>query len=298
MMVDVKVRIGIGTGRGALGPQQLGDVLDAIEAHHFDSIWLSEILTGGGFDPLAGLAFAAARSPVKLGTTMLLPGRNAVRLAKALATVDVLSGGRLLVTFVPGVLRSPEREAIGVPPRDRGKAMEEALPLLRRLLAGEETDYEGPLGAFSDIRLQPLPVQQPLEFWLGGMVERSLERCGRFGDGWLPSACTPAEAAAGRVAVERAASAAGRAISDEHYGVSIAYLRGDPTPEQSRQIEERAKGRDPDLVVPGDLHALRALLESFIAEGFSKFVLRPLGDLTDADGELAALADAVGDLQS
>jgi len=295
----VKVRIGIGNGRGPLDDERLGAFLDAMERHGFDSIWLSETLAGGGVDPVAGLAFAAARAPrVKLGTTMLLPGRNPVRLAKALATLDRLSRGRLLVTFVPGVLRSPEREVIGVAPRARGAAMEEGLALVRRLLSGEVTDHDGALGSFRGVTLSPLPVQQPLEFWLGGMAAAALERCGRLGDGWLPSACTPAEAAAGREVIEGVAAAAGRAISDEHYGVSIAYLRAEPTPEQRAQITERAKGRDPRLVVPVGLEQARALLEAFIAEGFSKFVLRPMAAVDDHDEELAALASALGDLQS
>jgi alkanesulfonate monooxygenase SsuD/methylene tetrahydromethanopterin reductase-like flavin-dependent oxidoreductase (luciferase family) len=176
--------------------------------------------------------------------------------------------------------------------------MEEGLALVRHLLSGEVTDYDGPLGAFTGVTLSPLPVQQPLEFWLGGMVPAALERCGHHGDGWLPSACTPEEAAAGRTVIEAAAAAAGREISEEHYGVSIAYLRAEPSVEQRAQIAERAKGRDPRLVVPVGLEATRALLEAFIAVGFSKFVLRPMASIADYDEELAALAAAVGELQS
>ena len=74
-----------------------------------------------------------------------------------------------------------------------------------------------------DVKLSPLPVQQPLEVWLGGTVPAALERCGRLSDGWLPSLCTPDEAAAGRVVIEEAAAAAGRSISGEHFGMSIGY---------------------------------------------------------------------------
>jgi alkanesulfonate monooxygenase SsuD/methylene tetrahydromethanopterin reductase-like flavin-dependent oxidoreductase (luciferase family) len=100
----MKVRIGIGTGAASASPVELGAVVDAIEDLGFDSLWLSEVLTAPSVDPMVGLAWAAARRPtLKLGTTMLLPGRNVVRLAKQLAALDVLSGGRLLVTFVPGL---------------------------------------------------------------------------------------------------------------------------------------------------------------------------------------------------
>ena len=88
----MKVRIGVG---GGIGPEALGEVVDALDELGFDSLWLSEVLTAPILDPLVGLSFAAAVKPrLKLGTTMLLPGRNTYRVAKELATLDALSGGR------------------------------------------------------------------------------------------------------------------------------------------------------------------------------------------------------------
>jgi alkanesulfonate monooxygenase SsuD/methylene tetrahydromethanopterin reductase-like flavin-dependent oxidoreductase (luciferase family) len=113
----MKVRIGVSVGVGATTDVGvLGQLVDDLDELDFDSLWLPEVLTVPALDPLVALAFAAAHNPrLKLGTTMLLPGRNPVRLAKELATLDMLSGGRLLVTFVPGLPRSPEAEAVGVP---------------------------------------------------------------------------------------------------------------------------------------------------------------------------------------
>ena len=133
---------------------------------------------------------------------MLLPGRNPVRLAKELATLDVLSGGRLLCTFVPGLPRRPEIDAAGVAGPDKARLMDEMLPLVRRLWAGEAVTHDGMAAHLDQVALSPLPVQQPLEFWTGGMVPAALRRCGRFADGWLPSACTPAEVAAARVVID------------------------------------------------------------------------------------------------
>src|SRR2546427_8716017 len=135
---------------------------------------------------------------MKRVTTLLLPGRSVLRHAKQLANLDVLRKGRLLVTLVPGLTYAPEREAIGVDPRQRGAVIDDALPLLRRLWAGETVSHDGPAGRFHDVRLSPLPVQRPLEVWLGGNVPAALQRCGRLSDGWLPSLCTPEEGAAGR----------------------------------------------------------------------------------------------------
>ena len=188
----MKVRIGIGVGRTALEPDGFEGIGAAILESGFDSIWVSDVLTAGGFDPFVALAFLAGRvRGLKIGTTMLLPGRNVVRLAKSLASLDRLSGGKLLVTFVPGLTEGPERAAIGVEPKTRGGVIDTNLPILRRLLGGEAVPIDGTEGASETVTISPRPIQDPLEFWLGGMARAALERCGRLGDGWLPSLCTP-----------------------------------------------------------------------------------------------------------
>ena len=293
----MKIRIGIGAAGAASTPQALAELVSAIDDLGFDSLWLSEVLTGPVIDPLVGLAWAAAANPrVKLGTTALLPGRNVVRLAKQLASLDVLCNGRLLVTLVPGLTYSPEREAIGVDPKRRGAVIDEALPLLRRLWAGETVGHDGPAGSFRDVKLSPLPVQQPLEVWLGGTAPAALERCGRLSDGWLPSLCTPEEAAAGRVVIEEAAAKAGRSISSEHFGVSIGYARAPIDPATARAMTAR-RPRALELT-PVGLPALRTLMERFIAVGFSKFVVRAVVAPASWRAELEALSAAVGDLQT
>src|SRR5687767_5023346 len=231
----MKIRIGVGAAGAASTPGALTELVSAIDDLGFDSLWLSEVLTGPVPDPVVGLAWAGGSNPrLKLGTTMLLPGRNVVRLAKQLASLDVLCKGRLLVTLVPGLTYAPERDAIGVDPKRRGAVIDEALPLLRRLWAGETVSHEGAAGTFRDVKLSPLPVQQPLEVWLGGTVPAALERCGRLSDGWLPSLCTPEEAASGRVVIEEAAARAGRSISAEHFGVSIGYAAAPIDPATAR----------------------------------------------------------------
>ena len=295
----MKVRVGVGMGALSGDPVELCDLVDDLDELGFDSLWLPEVLTAPTLDPLAALAFAAAHNPrLKLGTTMLLPGRNVVRVAKQLATLDRLSAGRLLVTFVPGLAQSPESGAVGVPGKEKGARMEEAFPLLRRLWAGETVDHAGPVGEWEGVTLAPLPAQDPLEFWLGGMVPAALVRCGRYADGWLPSACTPAEAAAGKVVIDEAADAAGRAISPEHFGVSLAYAPGPLDPALVTALGRSRKGADPAAYVPAGLDALRSFLESFLEVGFSKFVVRPLVRPESWRTELEALAAAVGDLQT
>jgi probable F420-dependent oxidoreductase len=293
----MKIRIGVGAAGASSTPEALAELVTGIDDLGFDSLWLSEVLTGPVLDPVVGLAWAAASNPrVKLGTTMLLPGRNVLRLAKQLASLDVLCRGRLLVTLVPGLTYAPELQAIGVEPKRRGAASDVALPLLRRRWAGEPVSHDGPAGSLRDVKLSPLPVQQPLEVWLGGTVPAALERCGRLSDGWLPSLCTPEEAAAGRVVIDEAAAKAGRAISPEHFGMSIGYAREPIDPATARTMAAR-RPRALELT-PVGLPALRQLLERFLAVGFSKFVLRPVVPPKSWRAELEALSSAVGDLQT
>ena len=293
----MKIRIGVGAAGASATPETLDDLVTSLDDLGFDSLWLSEVLTGPVIDPMIGLAWAAASNPrLKVGTTILAPGRNIVRFAKQLATLDVLSKGRLLITLVPGLTYPPERDAIGVEPKRRGAVIDETMPLLRRLWAGETVSHEGVAGTFRDVKLSPLPIQNPLEMWLGGNVPAALERCGRLSDGWLPSLCTPEEAAAGRVVIEESAAKAGRSISSEHFGMSIGYATAPIDPATARTMTAR-RPRSVELT-PVGWPAVRERLERFIDVGFSKFVLRPIVPPPSWRAELDAMSAAVGDLQT
>ena len=187
---------------------------------------------------------------------------------------------------------------MGVPVAERGPAVEEVLPVLRRLWAGERVSHDGPSGSFTDVSISPLPVQDPLEIWLGGTAHTSLVRCGRLADGWLPAMCTPAEAADGRRVVEDAAAQAGRSVSAEHFGVSIGYSTGPLNAQVAEALSARTRGRPLADLVPESVTALREILGRYLDVGFSKFVLRPLMPPDDWRGELDRLAAAVGDLQN
>jgi probable F420-dependent oxidoreductase len=297
----VKVRIGISGGGESLGPESMAELARAIGETGFDSLWLPEVLTRPGPDPLVGLAWLAGASQgLKIGTTMLLPGRNLVRLAKAVGTLDQLSGGRFLLTFVPGLGLGPERSAVGIPTTERGALMDDALPVLRRLWAGEVVSHDGIAGSFSDVSISPLPVQDPFDVWLGGNVPAALERCGRLADGWIPAFCTPDDAAAGKAIIDKVAADHGRAISPEHFGVSLAYAAEgtDIGALEATPLARRARGRPLKEIVPVGLRGLRATIGRFVDVGFSKFIVRPLGPPQEWRSELERLADAVGDLQT
>ena len=157
----MKVRIGVALGgRTAMPLEQFGAVLDDLELLGFDSVWLPETFLGGTVDPVVGLAYAAARvRRLKLGTHIVTPGRPPFALAKALAQLDRLSGGRLLLTFVAGLNDRAERAAQGLPTGDRTKWFDEHLPRIRSWWTGATVD---------GLTLDTMPQQQPLEVWLGG----------------------------------------------------------------------------------------------------------------------------------
>src|SRR6266568_3118728 len=159
----MKIRIGVGLGAGgASDSATFAGAVQSMERLGFDSLWLSEVLTGAVVDPLAGLAFAAGvTSKLKLGTTMTVTGRNPVRMAKELATIDRLSRGRLLLVFVPGLTNPVEDQALGVPVKERGGWLDEVLPLVRRLWSEDNVVHKGPLFCYDGLTLQPRPLRSP-----------------------------------------------------------------------------------------------------------------------------------------
>jgi probable F420-dependent oxidoreductase len=297
----VKVRIGFGLGTRTLTNHEaaFGPFVADVERLGFDSLWLSERVGGEAPDPVVGLAYAAGRTErLKLGTSVLvLPGRNPVLVAKELASLDRLSGGRLLPAFGLGVADPHEQQAFGVERKQRGRRFDEALPLLRALWAGGPVSHDGEFFRFEDVQVLPAPVQQPLEIWLGGVAPSELERTARLGDGWLPSFCTPGDVADGRRTIERIAGGHGRTIDPEHFGALIAYRDG-PLPDLvAAVVAKRRPGIDPAEVIPSRA-GLPAAIDRMIDAGASKFVVVPVDEPQDWSAELEQLAAEVLPLQT
>jgi len=288
----MKIRFGVACrGQADLPLEAFPQVVDDLERLGFDSLWLPEHMLNGPFDPLVGLVYAAARTTrLKLGAYLIVPGRNPVRLARELANLDRLSGGRLLLIMVLGQPTTPELLAQHVSKAERGALLEEILPLLRRLWSGDIVHHDGPRYALRDAQLSPTPVQKPLEMWVGGQLPAALRRAGRLGDGWIPGLLTPTEAAEKRQRVEAAAAAAGRTIDPEHFGVNLTYSRGPMPVAVAEQVRRRRPDLDPAALIPQSCTALHARVDEWLAVGFSKFILRPAVPPTDWTAELETLA--------
>jgi probable F420-dependent oxidoreductase len=150
---------------------------------------------GDALEQLALTAFVAAKTrTLRLVTSvMILPHRNPVVTAKSLATIDVLSEGRLTVGVGVGWLRE-EFEALHAPDFDRrGAVSDEYLRIFKALWTQVPASFAGEFYSFSGLRCLPRPVQQPHPpIWVGGHSRAALRRAARYGDGWHPVGANPA----------------------------------------------------------------------------------------------------------
>lgn len=293
----MKVRFAVAPTVDPLDGEAFTAMVATLERLGFDTLWLSDIPMGDVLDPLVGTSFAAGCSHrLKLGVNVVPVGRNPMLLAKELAQLDRLSGGRLLLNLVPGLDQPGERAALGE--TDRTGYLEEVIPLLRAWWAGETVEHRSDRFDFPGVAVRPLPVQEPLEIWLGGRGPKALDRVGRLADGWLGAGVTPADAGPARARIDAAAAAAGRAVDPEHHGLSIPYARAEPPAATVAALRRHYRDTDIADVLPVGGPALRSLVQRLVAEGLSKFVVRPVGLVADWDDELAWLAGAVLDLQT
>ncbi len=272
----MKVRIGISLGPAAV-PAVFGDAVDRVEALGVDSLWLSEMVFGSLVEPFAGMAYALSRTTrLKAGTGVaVLPGRHPVLVAKQLASLAGLAPGRVLPVFGLQPARAAERGLFEVPAGRRAAVFEESLRLIRLLLTQEEVSFRGEFFTVDGAHIGPLPVK-PLDIWLGGSAPGALSRVGRLADGWLGSLLTPGEARAARENIQAAASAAGREVEADHFGISLAVAPGGGVPaDLAAAIRRRRPGSDPAALVPAGWAAAKQTIEQYVAAGISKFVIRP-----------------------
>lgn len=150
--------------------------------------------SGACFDQFALLAYVAAiNSTARLLTSVtVIPHRGAVQTAKIVATIDVLSGGRMILGVGAGWMRE-EFEALGAPPfAERGRVTDEYLQAFKVLWSEDDPRFEGEHVRFANISFLPKPVQKPHPpIWVGGESPAALRRTARYGDVWFPIGNNP-----------------------------------------------------------------------------------------------------------
>ena len=193
------IKIGIGFGQWKYGlpePEALCVYAEVAEAVGLDSLWLSDhIVTRNPTLDIACLfAMVAARTKrVKMGPSVLtLPARHPIQVAKTYATLDYLSGGRMIMAVGSG---SDPRDlvACGVPPQERGKRLDEGIVVLRKLWTESHVTHHGQFYHFDDVTIEPKPRNGALDIWIGGKSDAILKRVVRLGDGWFPALTSPEE---------------------------------------------------------------------------------------------------------
>jgi len=197
---------GINTGPCA-DPEVAAAVAVAAESAGFDSVWTGEHVVLPDpqvppspappdfpmLDPAVALAFLAGRTrTLRLATgIVILPQRNPLVLAKELASVDVVSGGRLIFGLGAGYLQ-PEFDALGAPFSDRGPRTSEAIEVVRALWTQQNPHFDGRFWSFSGIQTLPRPVQRPHPpIVVGGHSPPAFRRAVAQGDGWYGFALDP-----------------------------------------------------------------------------------------------------------
>jgi probable F420-dependent oxidoreductase len=239
---------------------------------------------------------ATATGSIRLGIAVIvLPARNPVQLARELATVDRLSGGRLTLAIGIG-RKEPTAAALGLPTGHRGERLEEGVGVLRALWAGGAATYEGDLYSFKDLRLEPKPLQRggpPI--WFGAGSPPALRRAARMGDGWLAAGSSPtALFADNRNVVMDALGELGRDPAEFTFGKRV-YIAVDDSEERARERLTPildgmydSPGLTERVAVCGPADACATQLRELVAAGARELLLHPMYDYL---GQLERLAE-------
>lgn len=283
--------MGIGIGIGFSGwpfgdadPEAFWSAVELAESLAIDSLWLSDRVVSDALslEPVVALSCVAARTRrMKLGTSVLaLPLRNPTVLAKELATLDFLSGGRLLLAVGLGRDDDTELHACGIRRSERAGRTEEMVHLLRALWSENGVSSPGKYYQLQDVSIAPRPTPAAPPIWVGGRSGPAFRRTARLADGWLGSQMTPGETGAAIARIRKYAADYGRHIDDDHFGVLFHFCFARDPEEAARLARPYAlrNRTDVDFVETsalGDARDITAAVQRYIDAGASKFVARP-----------------------
>src|SRR5688572_20121270 len=283
----MKVRVGVGTAGFAFdAPRDFFAFAERCEAAGVDSLWQSDRLVGAEpqLEAMAAMAsLAGATSRIKFGmNAVVVSHRDPLVLAKECATIDFLSGGRLLPVFGVGSEGDPTWRATGRSAAERGRRADESLELMSRLWTGEKVTFAGKHFTWESAQIAPIPVQQPLPLWIGGHSPAAIRRTARLGTGWLGGLLPPDQIGPVIEAIRSELAVTGRTIDADHYGATVPFRFGDADDPIVQRFAGAVRERGavdaaaaPPLFV-GKPSELIERLRRTIAAGATKFVLIPL----------------------
>ena len=231
----MKIGYSLSNNQGMEDIQGVIDLAVGAEELGFDSVWASEHVFNVSYvydrigdkpyyEPLTVLTYVAAvTSTIGLGTSVLvLPYHNPIRLAKVAATLDVLSGGRVMLGVGVGVIEE-ELEAMGSPFAERGAISDEMIAVMKELWTKDDPSFLGKYHSFSGMKFTPKPVQKPhIPIIIGGTSKAAVRRAARSGTVWHPTALAPQALAEGMDYLKEQAVKAGRDPSEISVSISAA----------------------------------------------------------------------------
>ena len=277
---------------GAFDVAAVTELAEQAEDLDYHSLWVGDgLATPAALEAWTLLSFtAAATNSVRLGTSVLvMPWRNPVLLAQAAATLDHLSGGRVILGVGIGD-RRPEDAAFGVE-RNRPALFEEQIRLVKRCWQDGAVTWEGDTWRFAGIDVEPKPLQQPgPPIWFGGEGTASLARAARLGDGWMGRGSSTAETCARAVTVLRqnlekvGEKGRGFVLSKRVFAHVVVDGRVDRTTERFASWSSNVYGDAglvPRCAVVGDPEACVAGLMPLVEQGLDLVLLDPIFDIAE-----------------
>jgi len=293
-MKQVKVGVGFGLWRlGMPSADELVRVAARAEDWGLDSFWLSDHLLAPSpeLDVVATLSMLAAHtSRMKLGPSVLLLNlRHPLMVAKAFASLDYLSGGRMVMAVGTGA-NVADYALCGVPAESRGKRLDEGIEVLRAVWKNRKASYHGKFFNFDDVTIEPRPTPRTnnesgtMDIWVGGKSDGALKRTARLADGFFASFQTPDEYATSINKIREYAAGYGRANARIEAGLilfcRIAGSREKALDEMKPMLAAMGRGAEQFLErsVFGSPEDVIGRLSEYTQHGLDKFVLWPIAE--------------------
>ena len=269
----------------------------------FESVWTGDHLSFHHplYESLALLAsYASITHRIRLGVSVyLLPLRSPAVAAKTAATVDVLSGGRLIFGVGVGGENPKEFQLAGVPHRERGARTNEGIDVVRTLWRDTPATFKGRFSEFDGVSIDPKPIQQPgPPIWIGGRSDAALARAGRQGDGWVSYVVTTDRYAQSALKIRAAAEAAGRSLESFVFAhLTFVTVGSDYDQARNAWVERLSKRYAQDFGPLAQKYGVIGTgaecveqLERFRAAGCNYFVLNAICEPRDEREQIEMMA--------
>ncbi len=283
-------------------PAEQWALVRRLEALGYDSVWTGDHMSFHNplYESLTLLAsYVPITRRIKLGVAVyLLALRAPAVAAKMTATLDVLSGGRLVLGVGVGGENPKEFELCGVPHKERGARVTEGIDVVRALWRDTPATFNGRFTRFTSVSIDPKPVQQPPPIWIGGRSDAALARAGRQGDGWVSYVVHADRYAQSLDKIRAAADAAGRSM-DRFTAAHLVFITVGRDYETAKKawvsVLSRRYNQDFEPLVQrygviGTPEQCAEQLERFRAAGCNYFLMSAIGDPRDERAQHEAIA--------